>query len=111
MKTLYFITSNKGKILEAKEKFSDLNIDIVQKDLGYPEIQTDTLEDVAIFGVDHICEKFKKPFINYIKDIATGRAKSSDILEVPGIGNIDRLEFLIKEEVINGGLLDNPNEK
>jgi len=63
MKTLYFITSNKGKVLEAKEKFSDLDIKIIQKNLGYPEIQTDTLEEVAIFGVDYLKERFDKPFI------------------------------------------------
>jgi len=63
MKTLYFITSNKGKILEAKTKFSDLNIDIVQKDLGYPEIQSDSLEDVARFGAEYVQKKFNHPFI------------------------------------------------
>ena len=63
MKTLYFITGNKGKVLEAKTKFSDLNIDIIQKDLGYPEIQADSLEDVALFGAEYIQKKFNHPFI------------------------------------------------
>jgi len=63
MKTLYFITGNKGKALEAKNKFSELNIDIVQKDLGYPEIQADSLEEVARFGVEHVRKKFDQPFI------------------------------------------------
>jgi len=63
MKTLYFITSNKGKVLEAKTKFSDLNINIVQKNLGYPEIQADSLEDVALYGVECVQKKFKQPFI------------------------------------------------
>jgi XTP/dITP diphosphohydrolase len=63
MKTLYFITGNKGKVLEAKSKFSDLNINIIQKDLGYPEIQANSLEDVAIFGADYVQKKFKHPFI------------------------------------------------
>ena len=31
MKTLYFITGNKGKVLEAKTKFSDLDIDSKDK--------------------------------------------------------------------------------
>jgi XTP/dITP diphosphohydrolase len=63
MKTLYFITGNKGKAQEAKAKFFDLNIDIVQKNLGYPEIQADKLEDVALFGAEHVQKKFDHPFI------------------------------------------------
>ena len=63
MKKIYFITGNKGKVLEAKNKFSTFNIEIVQKNLGYPEIQADSLEDVADFGVEHIQERFNKPFI------------------------------------------------
>ncbi len=63
MKTLYFITSNKGKVLEAKTKFLDLDINIVQKNLGYPEIQADTLEDVAWYGAKYVLKKFNYPFI------------------------------------------------
>jgi XTP/dITP diphosphohydrolase len=63
MKIIYFITSNKGKALEAKIKLSKLNIEVIQKNLGYPEIQADTLEDVAIFGVENIKKKFGYPFI------------------------------------------------
>jgi XTP/dITP diphosphohydrolase len=54
MSTLYFITSNKGKVLEASEKFKALNVDIVQKNIGYPEIQSETLEQVAHYGVIHL---------------------------------------------------------
>lgn len=63
MKKIYFITGNKGKVLEAKTKFSDLNIDIIQKNLGYPEIQADSLEDVARFGAEYVQKKFNQPFI------------------------------------------------
>jgi XTP/dITP diphosphohydrolase len=63
MKTIYFITSNKGKVLEAKTKLSKLNIKVIQKNLGYPEIQADTLEEVALFGVDHLKKRFNNPFI------------------------------------------------
>ena len=63
MKTLYFITSNKGKITETTEKLNPFQIRIIQKDLGYPEIQADSLLDVAQFGVDHIRSRFEKPFI------------------------------------------------
>jgi XTP/dITP diphosphohydrolase len=63
MKTIYFITSNKGKVLEAKKKFSNFNIEVSQKDLGYPEIQAESLEEVAKFGVEYIQKKFNQPFI------------------------------------------------
>jgi XTP/dITP diphosphohydrolase len=63
MKTLFFITGNQGKVLEVKKKFKDLDIKIVQKDLGYPEIQAKNLEDVVCFGVEHIQKKFSFPFI------------------------------------------------
>jgi len=61
-KTIYFITSNKGKALEAKTKFSALGLDVVQKNLGYPEIQADSLEDVALFGVMDVQKRFNQPF-------------------------------------------------
>ncbi|KYK30607.1 MAG: non-canonical purine NTP pyrophosphatase [Thermoplasmatales archaeon SG8-52-3] len=62
MKTLYFITGNKGKLLEAKKRFSKINFEIIQKDIGYPEIQADSLEEVALFGVNDIQKRFDKPF-------------------------------------------------
>jgi len=63
MKEIFFITGNKGKVEEAKAFFSDLDIKIVQKDTGYPEIQADSLEEVARFGVDFLSKKIKSPFI------------------------------------------------
>lgn len=63
MKTIYFITSNPGKVKEFKEKFSSLSIDVVQKNLGYPEIQSESLEEVAKFGAEYVQKKFKHPFI------------------------------------------------
>ena len=62
MKTLYFITSNAGKFLEAKKKFSKSELKIIKKDLGYPEIQADSLEDVANFGTEYIQKRFDKSF-------------------------------------------------
>jgi XTP/dITP diphosphohydrolase len=62
MKTVYFITSNKGKFLEAKKKFSESEIKIIKKDLGYPEIQAESLEDVANFGIEYIQKRFDKSF-------------------------------------------------
>ena len=63
MKTMYFITGNKGKFLELQEKVKTLDIKIIQKDLGYPEIQADSLEEVAGYGVEYIQRSFSHPFV------------------------------------------------
>lgn len=63
MKKVYFITSNKGKLLEAKTRLSEVGIEVVQKNLGYPEIQADTLEEVARYGVKSVRERFNEAFI------------------------------------------------
>lgn len=54
---IYFVTSNKGKFAEAKGIFDDL----IQEDIGYTEIQADTLEEVAAFGIKEIREKLPSP--------------------------------------------------
>ena len=63
MKTMYFVTSNKGKVVEAAGKLAPLGFRVVQKDLGYPEVQADSLEEVAQYGVEQVCERFEKPFM------------------------------------------------
>ncbi len=63
MKKIYFLTSNKGKFVEAQKKFLEIQIEVVQKNIGYPEIQADSLEEVAFFGVEHVLKNFKSPFI------------------------------------------------
>lgn len=47
---IYFVTSNKGKFAEAQAIFGD----IVQKNIGYAEIQADTLEEVALYGMKEV---------------------------------------------------------
>lgn len=63
MKEIFFITSNKGKLSEIQHKVKPYTISIIQHNLGYPEIQADTLEEVAAYGVDYIQKLFFKPFI------------------------------------------------
>lgn len=63
MKDLYFITSNNGKYKEVATKLIEANIRVIQKNLGYPEVQANSLEDVVNFGVNYVKEKFDKPFI------------------------------------------------
>ena len=52
-----FVTSNKGKFVEAKGIFGDLE----QKNIGYTEIQADTLEEVAIFGMIEVSSRLQGP--------------------------------------------------
>jgi XTP/dITP diphosphohydrolase len=63
MKKLYFITSNKGKLREATKKLRPIGFSVVQKDLGYPEIQADSLEEVAQQGIEHVRAKFHQAFM------------------------------------------------
>jgi XTP/dITP diphosphohydrolase len=52
-----FVTSNKGKFAEAQAIFGDL----VQKNIGYTEIQADTLEEVVAFGMEEVMARLKGP--------------------------------------------------
>jgi XTP/dITP diphosphohydrolase len=58
---LLFITSNKGKAEEARDFLSKLNIEIVQLNLKYPEIQSNSLEEIARQGAEYCYSKLKKP--------------------------------------------------
>jgi len=62
MKQIAFITSNKGKVAEACVKFEPLGYSVVQKDLGYPEIQADSLQEVALYGVDLLHKRVRSAF-------------------------------------------------
>ena len=52
---IYFVTSNKGKFVEAQAIFGDL----VQKNIGYNELQVDTLEEVVDFGMEEVMARLK----------------------------------------------------
>lgn len=54
---IHFVTSNKGKFAEAQVIFDDL----VQRDIGYNEIQADTLDEVASFGIKEVRERLPGP--------------------------------------------------
>jgi len=54
-----FVTSNKGKFVEASAIIEDL----VQKDIGYTEIQADTLEEVAAFGIKEVATRLNGPLM------------------------------------------------
>jgi XTP/dITP diphosphohydrolase len=63
MKKIFFITGNKGKVQEATRKLLPLGYTVMQKDLGYPEVQADTLEEVAVWGASHVQQRFDGCFI------------------------------------------------
>lgn len=54
---IYFVTSNNGKFVEAQAILGDL----VQKNIGYIEIQADTLEEVTAFGLKEVIDKLSGP--------------------------------------------------
>ncbi|ASJ10625.1 non-canonical purine NTP pyrophosphatase [Thermococcus sp. P6] len=59
---LAFVTSNTGKVEEARKYFEPLGVRVYRLPVAYPEIQADTLEEVALFGVEWLAKKIKGPF-------------------------------------------------
>lgn len=59
---LAFITSNPGKVEEARKYFETLGIEVYQLPLEYPEIQADTLEEVAEYGAKWLSTRVESPF-------------------------------------------------
>jgi len=62
MEKFYFITGNKGKFREAKDKLGYLDIELIQKNMGYLEIQASDLKEIALFGINYCSERLKSPF-------------------------------------------------
>jgi XTP/dITP diphosphohydrolase len=54
---IYFVTSNKGKYAEAQAIFGGIE----QRDIGYAEIQADTLEEVALYGMLEVASRLQGP--------------------------------------------------
>ncbi|ASJ08138.1 non-canonical purine NTP pyrophosphatase [Thermococcus siculi] len=59
---LAFITSNPGKVEEAKKYFEPLGVEVYQLRFEYPEIQADTLEEVAEYGLRWLAGRIDGPF-------------------------------------------------
>jgi XTP/dITP diphosphohydrolase len=55
---IYFITSNTHKYREVQKMTT---LPIMQKDVKYPEIQAETLEAVARFGIQYCFERVREP--------------------------------------------------
>jgi XTP/dITP diphosphohydrolase len=54
---IYFVTSNKGKYAEVQAIFGEVE----QRDIGYAEIQADTLEEVALYGMLEVAARLHGP--------------------------------------------------
>jgi XTP/dITP diphosphohydrolase len=62
--TLRFLTGNPGKLAEMQHALAPLGIQVEQDPRGYPEIQADTLREVAEAGARHLLDSgVKPPFI------------------------------------------------
>jgi XTP/dITP diphosphohydrolase len=57
MRKILFVTSNKGKLLEAEKLFSPLGFEVSQLEISYPEIQASNLEEVASFGLEWLLKE------------------------------------------------------
>jgi len=57
-KKIRFATSNEGKFEEVREILERRGFEIERFDVGYPEIQSFELEEVANFGIEYLWEKF-----------------------------------------------------
>lgn len=63
---LSFITGNDHKFEEASEILEDQKL--IHKDLSYPEIQADTLEEVAKYGIEHIKSNYDMEESFFLED-------------------------------------------
>ncbi|WP_461863091.1 XTP/dITP diphosphatase [Thermococcus sp.] len=59
---MIFVTSNRGKVREAERYFSPMGVKIIQMKVEYPEIQADSLEEVAEFGIRWLKDRLDAPF-------------------------------------------------
>lgn len=60
MKQLIFITGNKFKVLSAEIYSKPLGVELVGMDINCPEIQADSVEEVAIFSSQYASNQIKK---------------------------------------------------
>jgi len=60
---IVFITSNKNKFKEAEKLITPLGFKLIQKNPGYPEIQSDSLEEVVRYGIEYLRDKFDTFFL------------------------------------------------
>ena len=57
MRKIIFVTGNSHKVAEASDILSKVGITIEQNNCGYPELQEDKLETIAVFGAQWAANK------------------------------------------------------
>src|SRR5688572_15641805 len=63
-RSLVFVTGNAGKVAELRAQLKPRGIAVVQDDRGYPEVQADTLREVAEAGAKHLLATgLRPPFV------------------------------------------------
>jgi XTP/dITP diphosphohydrolase len=60
---IYFITSNKNKVLEGNVTCSSSGIKLIQKDLEYEERRGEDCEDIVLKAIEDISKNYKEKFI------------------------------------------------
>lgn len=63
MNNLIYVTGNQAKYLTAKKFFEPLGVDVIQKKLDIPEIQSDKIEEVALDKAQKAFAILKQPLI------------------------------------------------
>ena len=58
-----FITGNEGKVKEVTQYMKSFGYIVTQQNLGYPELQAETLEEVVEYGLNHLHDKVRESFI------------------------------------------------
>ncbi|KAA0001701.1 MAG: XTP/dITP diphosphatase [Thermoplasmata archaeon] len=58
---IYFVTSNKGKWKEFQELMNEYEIEMLN--VKYPEIQADSLQEVALYGLQYLVKKIDGMFM------------------------------------------------
>ncbi len=63
MNEIAFVTRNRGKVEELQAKAQSFGVRITHVDAAYPELQVDTLEEVALNALSFCRSRFPPPFI------------------------------------------------
>lgn len=63
METLIFVTGNKEKLNIAKSALEGTGIDIINKKIDCPEIQSDDMEKIAKFSAQYASDKLKSSVV------------------------------------------------
>lgn len=63
MKDLIYVTGNKYKIFTAKKFLEPYDINVIGKKIDCPEIQADTIDEVAKFSAEYACNFLNMPVL------------------------------------------------